>query len=134
MKKRLSQNGAISAVRTISVLLLLLVYFVGSVQIESIHSIFHDFEVALHSSEQEEDPCHRAIYHDAVDDACDHTTHITAVKKCPLCHVVPFSDQHLTDQNSFEFFGTWDTYFSGFFQSEFKSAIAYLPARAPPVK
>lgn len=130
----MAQNTPVPAVRTISVLVLLLVYFVGSVQIESIHSIFHDFEVTLHSTEQEEDPCHRAIYHDAKEDACDHTTHITAVKKCPLCHVVPFSDQHLPDQNAFEFFSTSHTYFSGIHESEIKSPIAYLPARAPPVK
>lgn len=134
MKKLLAQNGPVSSMRTISVLLLLLVYFVGSVQIESIHSIFHDVELALHSSEQEEDPCHRAIYHDAKDDACDHATHITAVKKCPLCHVVPFNDQHLPDQNSFRFFSSADTYFSEYFESGFKSAVTHLPARAPPVK
>lgn len=132
MKRSLAKSCSIGAVKTASALLLLLIYFTGSVQVESLHNVFHSFEKALHSSEQEEDPCHRAIYHDAKEDACDHKTHVTAIKKCPLCHVVPFSDQQLVVENTFGASLPFGKYSPSDIKSEVKTTISLLPARAPP--
>lgn len=83
-----------------SALLLLFLYFGGNVQLESFHQVFHSAEEG-HSAREEEDPCHRAIYHDSQNEGCEHKTHVTAVKNCPLCHVVPFNEQHLCISSSF---------------------------------
>jgi hypothetical protein len=132
MKKSLQKSRSAGTVKTVSAVLLLLLYFTGSVQVESLHNAFHSFEQALHSTEQEEDPCHRAIYHDEKENACEHKTHVTAVKKCPLCHVVPFSDQQLGTQYKFEVIFPADEYYSDKILSEVRGDINFLPARAPP--
>lgn len=87
-----------SRLRT-SALLLLFLYFAGNVQFESFHQAFHAAEE--HSSDEEQDPCHRAIYHDSQSEGCEHKTHVTAVRNCPLCHVVPFNEQHFFISSSF---------------------------------
>jgi hypothetical protein len=119
--------------RIFSALMLLLVYLTGNVQVESFHKVFHTFEQALHSSDDEKDPCHRSIYHDSRQKGCDHKTHVTAVKKCPFCHIVSLNDKHIAVNHSFE------TLFS---PSDFKEFLFLIPAteisgnlsaRAPPV-
>ena len=120
-------------VRMFSALLLLLLYLTGNVQVESFHKVVHSFEQALHSSDQEKDPCHRAIYHDAKQKGCDHKSHVTAVKKCPLCHIVPLNEKHIAVSHSFESFSSS----SGFTEFSFLFPVAELSgnlsARAPPV-
>ena len=114
-------------------LLLLLLYLTGNVQLESFHKVFHSFEQALHSSDEEKDPCHRAIYHDSKQEGCDHKTHVTAVKKCPLCHIAPLNEKHISVSHTFESFS------SSFNFKEFSISIPIieisgsLSARAPPV-
>lgn len=128
-----AKKGLRRCLKTSSILLLLFLYTAGNVQLESFHSVFHSLEKALHSAEQEKDPCHRAIYHDAADEGCDHKTHVTAVKKCPLCHVVPFNDQLLASSNAFEaasYPENRNSYYTAILVVN--SSIA-LPARAPPV-
>jgi len=118
--------------KTFAGLLLLLLYFTANVQVESFHRVFHSLEKALHSLEQEKDPCHRAIYHEVKNEGCDHKTHVTAIKKCSLCHIVPFSDQHAVIRQcskstvlptSFEVVSVLFSWSDSFYN---------LPARAPP--
>jgi hypothetical protein len=132
MLKRKSSRVILKCLRTISISLLLLLYVVGNVQIESIHQVFHSFETALHSTDQEKDPCHRAIYHEATDDGCDHSTHFTAVKNCPLCHVVPVNESLLVHSSTVGLFVP-ENVFDEQAISTFNGSITdYLPARAPP--
>jgi len=119
-------------VKTFSIFFLLLLYVAGNVQVESFHQFFHSLEKALHSSEQEEDPCHRAIYHDSENEGCDHKTHLTAVKKCPLCHVVPLNVQHIAASQSFLFIAL-PHFFTEFLLSiHVANSFVNLPSRAPP--
>ena len=119
--------------RIFSALLLLLLYLTGNVQVESFHKVFHSFEQALHSSDEEKDPCHRAIYHDSKQQGCDHKTHVTAVKKCPLCHIGPLNEKHIAVCHSFESFSSPPN-FEQFSFSILKAEIpGGLSARAPPV-
>jgi hypothetical protein len=104
----------------------------GNVQVESFHRVFHSLEKALHSSEQEKDPCHRAIYHETKKEGCDHKTHLTGIKKCPLCHVIPFGDQHATIRQRFlsvEFPTSFNVVSILFLWSD---SFYNLPSRAPP--
>ena len=130
LRKRIP--GKNQPTRIFSALLLLLLYLTGNVQVESLHRVLHSFEQALHSTEQEKDPCHRAIYHDAKQKGCDHKTHVTAVKKCPLCHIVPLNDKHIAVSHRFESF----TSPSNFEQLSVSILVAEisggLSARAPP--
>lgn len=128
-----ADKGFWKGFKAASILVLLFLYTAGNVQLESFHSVFHSLEKALHSAEQEKDPCHRAIYHDAKDEGCDHKTHVTAVKKCPLCHVVPFNDQLLTSDNTFESISFPDLLNSSYAVILVANTADNLPARAPPV-
>ena len=119
--------------RIFSALMLLLLYLAGNVQVESFHQIFHSFEQALHSSDQEKDPCHRSIYHDAEQEGCDHKTHVTAVKKCPLCHIVPLNEKHTSVNHSFEFFSSPSDFKIFSFSIPVAELSGNLSARAPPV-
>lgn len=119
--------------RIFSALLLLLLYLTGNVQLESFHKVFHSFEQALHSSDEEKDPCHRAIYHDSKQEGCDHKTHVTAVKKCPLCHIVPLNEKHLAVSHTFESFSS-SSHFKEFpISVQIIEISGSLSARAPPV-
>ena len=119
--------------RVFSVLLLLLLYLTGNVQVESFHKAFHSFEQALHSSDEEKDPCHRAIYHDSKQEGCDHKTHVTAVKKCPLCHIVPLNEKHIAVSHRFESFFSPSDFEAFSFSFPATEISGNLSARAPPV-
>jgi hypothetical protein len=67
---------------------LLVLYVVGSLQVESFHRLLHGHdEAALHSPEQEESDCHRLVYHNQSKGDCKHDSHVTENKKCPLCQI-----------------------------------------------
>lgn len=114
-------------------ILLLLLYLTGNVQVESFHELFHSFERALHSQEEEKDPCHRAIYHDEKEKGCEHKTHFTPIKKCPLCHVVPFNDQHVATVDSFDPARSFETFYLSRYIISLPVLEITLPARAPPL-
>lgn len=120
-------------IRTFAATLLLFLYVLGNVQVESFHQVFHSLEKALHSSEQEKDPCHRAIYHDEKENGCDHDTHLTAVKTCPMCHVVPFNDQYFIVATSRVSPVISDTVAEHFVSGEQIIFSLSLPSRAPPI-
>src|SRR5688500_20288559 len=119
--------------RIFSASLLLLLYLAGNVQVESFHKVFHSFEQALHSSDEEKDPCHRAIYHDSKQEGCDHKTHVTEVKKCPLCHIVPLNDKHFAVTHVFESFSCPVNYESFSISILVFTVSAILAVRTPPV-
>ncbi len=66
--------------------LLAVVYFAGALQLSRVHSLLHSHDaVVTHSHEQEEDPCHRFIYHNDNTGGCHHDSHIVANEKCATC-------------------------------------------------
>ena len=82
--------------------ILLLIYFAGSLEFNSIHSLFHSQHGAeLHSAENEKEACHQAIYHFGRS-TCHHKSHLVSNDTCPLCHLNLHSDQWLTDETSSE--------------------------------
>ena len=117
----------------LSAIFLLLLYFAGNVQFETFHDVVHSFEQSLHTPEQEEDPCHRTIYHEVESDGCDHKTHLTAVEQCPLCHVVPINVQYFEPSRSFESLELAREFVV--YQPNAMNSWQFieLPARAPPV-
>jgi len=82
------------ALRTWAILGLLVLYALGSLQMETVHRLLHAHD-ATHTVYAEKDPCHRSLYHR--DQACEHKTHVTALKKCPLCQFSFHADQWVSD-------------------------------------
>lgn len=133
MLPRKNSRAIQKCLRTISISLLLLLYVLGNVQIESIHQVFHALETSLHSSDQEKDPCHRAIYHEATSDGCDHSTHFTAIKNCPLCHVVPINEQLLSEYKTTSSVAQEQVFNEQAFSIFTGDDTHLLPSRAPPI-
>lgn len=83
LKRKLLKG--LSGLVTLSFLVL---YAVGSLQVESFHRLIHGHdEATLHSAEQEENNCHRVVYHNEAKSDCDHKSHITENRNCPLCQI-----------------------------------------------
>ena len=112
--------------------ILLFLYIAGNVQLESFHQLFHSFHEITHSAQEEQDPCHRAIYHESKSEGCDHETHFTAVKNCPLCHVVPLNEQHLATSHSFVSIPSADPFYLSIFESKASDYLVDPTTRGPP--
>jgi hypothetical protein len=84
--------------RQAGLVVLLALYALAAVKVDSFHELFHAQEVAeLHSVQQENNPCHKSIYHQAAEAGCEHPLHYTENKKCPLCEYHASGDQLLTE-------------------------------------
>ncbi len=94
VKNRLDNKALL---RSFAVLLLLVLYSVASLRIDSLHQFFHSRNIVeLHSAEQERNPCHKNIYHQQREAGCKHQSHLTENAKCPLCEFKISSDEWLT--------------------------------------
>jgi hypothetical protein len=114
-------------------MLLLLLYFVGSIEVDTFHSTLHAGENAvLHSVQNEQDSCHRTIYHLEKRDGCDHSTHISAVKKCPACQVSSHSDHFLFSAALSEKPVIKSSYLSFSSVAPKEGSTRFTPSRGPP--
>lgn len=117
-----------------SILFLLLFYAIGVLQVESFHSLFHAHEkAALHSVNEEKDPCHRTVYHGEKEQGCAHKTHVKKSDTCASCAVC-ISSAYIANH----YFETKILSFTAAFvsQDEIFSAINPFhqkPSRAPPI-
>jgi hypothetical protein len=113
--------------------LLILLYLTGSLQIDSIHRLFHAHEnSAAHTEESEKNACHRTVFHQATQNTCDHPTHISELKKCPWCNgYLQFSDVLISTLEPLSFF-PGQKFFTANSQNSSESDLAELPIRGPP--
>lgn len=127
--KRLKQN-----IGQMFGLLLVILYVVGTSQLEFIHSFAHDHEALVsHTPEQEKDPCHRLIYHDDVEQGCHHHSHLIVSDKCQICDHVYHGDQNLSTNVSFSTLEFSQVQFC-IYKQELDSYWAVISSsRAPPV-
>ena len=99
MLKSLTKRRFRKTVSQVLTFALLIFYIIGTGKLE-IHSIFDDHAVAIsHSEEQEEDPCHRTVYHDDWQKGCHHATHLIVSDKCQICDCAIHSDQSLVSSH-----------------------------------
>lgn len=78
--------------RLLGAVMLFVLYGMGSTQTDYLHQLFHPDEIAAaHTPVEEEDPCHRAIYH-GVDTACEHEYHVVKLSSCSCFHTLTHSD------------------------------------------
>jgi hypothetical protein len=79
----------------------LLFLYILSFETKEIHKILHHHqESLLHSPQQEEDPCHRKVFHHD-ENACKHKTHVTASEKCSLCELAVHKEHWAAKNNTF---------------------------------
>jgi hypothetical protein len=79
---------------------LLFLYAIGSTQTGYLHQLFHPEEIsATHSVAQEQDPCHRSLYH-GVDTGCRHEFHLAKMQSCGFCHTLVHADQIVFDTST----------------------------------
>jgi hypothetical protein len=90
-------TNIVKALRQTCWVLLLALYAAAALKVDSIHELVHANEFAdLHSVEQENNPCHKSIYHQEAEKGCEHKSHITENTKCPLCEYSSSIDELLT--------------------------------------
>lgn len=124
-----------SGLAACTVLLLLVIYLVGTVEISSFHAFLHNTQnqKELHSAVNESSGCHQRVYHNKKDQSCEHKSHIVANKKCDLCHL-SLESFHFASIKPADYF-TISTELSG---CEIEAAslgetFSHLPSRAPPI-
>jgi len=124
----------LAVLRAGSVILLLVFYAAGVLQVESLHAFLHDHQQEeLHTLEQENDLCHRAIYHGEKQNDCGHKTHVKKSDSCSLCAVL-FSTPHIYVEPPLlkSFNHAADCFFHKNFFIKV-SSCHQRPSRAPPV-
>lgn len=124
------KNGGLSLV---IVIVLLVLYMAGVVEISSLHSSVHAQDVTeLHSAANEDNACHQNVYHNKKDENCDHKSHIVSLKKCPLCQLTIQSFQIYTPGLSTGIFiNVEELHFAD--DDTLSIAVGQLlPSRAPP--
>jgi hypothetical protein len=114
--------------------LLIGVYFLGSVEVETLHTISHQEENAeIHSAENEENPCHISIYHKDIQDGCDHPTHVTKNTKCSFCDTQLHTTHLAIEGGASSTFISYPIHWAAESSNSSDSFISYIQGRAPPV-
>jgi NAD-dependent dihydropyrimidine dehydrogenase PreA subunit len=87
--------------RNTTSLLLLLGYFLNVVSFETFHQVVHNHDHSeIHTTEAEEDACHRAIFHGDVSHKCEHKSHVTKNEtECHLCKVLTSRSSEFASNN-----------------------------------
>lgn len=135
LNKPSSTNNRKKGLQLFFLLILLCVYALGTLEISSLHTFFHDAtdQEVLHSEINEGNSCHQSLYHNARDKSCEHPVHIAALKKCSVCQL-SIQSFHLFDKKSsleFDFNAEID---NEVIQAQIMCEVfSPLSPRAPPV-
>lgn len=86
------------------VLFLLVVYLMGTVELNTVHAFLHTSEdqAKIHSAANESNGCHQSIYHNKKGKNCAHKAHVGGNKKCTLCQL-SFQSHHFFIAKSAEY-------------------------------
>lgn len=114
---------------------LIVLYLAGSLQLDSLHRLLHQHdEKSVHTEELEQNACHRTVFHQATQNACDHPTHISENKKCPWCfgsvqyETIPQSG---VDSFDFKYFRKQKSFYH---PSLLNSEVSSANSRGPPFR
>ena len=140
-RKKNTYIPKITAIKSRLAQLLLGVFLLANVPSITFHALIHQHHeaenIAFHSVENENDACHRRVYHHDIAKGCEHKSHINTEKKeCDWCKVFPINDVFILAENTFIF---------SHFQANFTlktSKITFFsytylsnpPSRGPPVE
>jgi hypothetical protein len=113
--------------------LLLVLYGAAALKVDSVHELFHAQELKeLHSPEQENNPCHKSVYHQEAEKGCEHKSHITENTKCPLCEYNVTPDQLVNEFLASSEVKADESKQIVWFEAVTTSATICLTSRGPP--
>jgi hypothetical protein len=118
--------------RALSAAFLLSLYVGGNTQVGFIHELLHTEEATNHSDIQEQNPCHRSIYHGEAS-GCKHQYHLVKVNTCSFCHMLTPIDEVMfssTDKDHKYYSARTGTTVHSFLSD---SEIELFLSRAPPL-
>jgi hypothetical protein len=134
MTKKITKGVVNRGATQVLTLLLLLMYITGTSQLELVHSLAHDHvSLISHSQEQEEDPCHRLIYHNDVENGCGHDSHLIVTDKCHMCDLTLHCVQSLISSVTIDPPAVGDAEFVIYNADEASYRAIISSSRAPPV-
>lgn len=81
--------------RSVFAVFAVLLYLSANTEFEVIHKILEPQSIQSHSNHAEEDPCHRAIFHDEPEQTCGHESHVLLKSKCEFCDALCKSDKFI---------------------------------------
>lgn len=112
----------------------MLVYLMGSISFESLHKLFMDHAHAkAHTPQQEENPCHIALFHQERAGGCEHPTHFIEIDNCTLCdHSLPVLAALLSESVAVSF-DTFQSYSLALTPLTKAGITLYVAGRAPPL-
>jgi hypothetical protein len=114
--------------------LIIVLYIVCASLPGVLHAVLHDSRfTVLHTVAQENDPCHRMLYHGEAA-ACDHDAHLVDSDECSMCDVVCHADQVLVRNVIVPQAVYAHRYFSCYKQHLDSYWAVLSSSRAPPVR
>jgi hypothetical protein len=133
MTKRISIRKVKHGIGKTMTFLLVTLYVAGTSHLELLHSYFHEHDILVtHSEQQEKDPCHRLIYHNDGAQGCHHDSHLTASEKCQTCDLVYHPHKTILSNTYFELRQFANSYFE-FYKLSLDSYWSVISSsRAPP--
>lgn len=112
----------------------LLVYLMGSISFESLHKLFvNHSHTQAHTPQQEENPCHIALFHQERAGGCEHPTHFIEIDNCTLCdHSLPVLAALLSESVA-DSFHSFQSYSFALTPLTKAGITLYVAGRAPPL-
>lgn len=132
---RINQHNKINSFALCGTLFLLVVYLMGTVELNAFHSFLHSSEdqAKIHSAANELNGCHQSIYHNKKEKSCEHKTHVVGNKKCALCQL-SFQSFHFFTARSIGYFSLFSRPAAGEIAIVItKNDYTHLSPRAPPL-
>lgn len=125
-----TRSGAVRALT----LLLMILYISGTTSIEILHSMLHNDQVTAvaHTQTEEQDPCHRIIYHNDTEHGCDDDSHLATSDKCEMCDVAFHADQTGLPDVLFNAAHFFNAHFSLYKENLDSYCAVIASSRAPP--
>lgn len=118
---------------TLGMACFLFLYLIGSVPVESFHSLLHRSENhELHQGQQESDPCHLRVFHAISSEGCDHKVHLTKESKCPVSMVQLLSSHLVGEESVFLSTHSPSTFFTSIGSGLAGLPLSNIQGRAPP--
>lgn len=121
-------------IKTLLSSLLLFFYIGGNLSTLGLHRLLHAHDhIVTHDEEQEQNACHRAIYHAEAGNGCGHDFHYAIPDDCDACDIALQKDPGWIADGSDDIFSGFQVFHSC--QPVITSTVKpiALPSRAPPV-
>lgn len=133
MSNKVTSQSHYEKLMRITVLFLMLLYIGSTLTPEQLHSFIHHHEITVtHSADEEQDPCHRTLYHHDTEQGCEHDSHLIAYDDCEGDDQIYHGDYTLLNERSLLIAEALQEHFD-FYKVNLDSYWAVISSsRAPP--